>query len=46
MTVDLTEELQLQLEKELCEVSPDTLIKLVVFFKLKQGKCRAKLTLA
>ena len=36
------EELQFQLEKELCEVSPDTWIKLAVFFKLEQGTYQAK----
>ena len=41
MAVDL-EELQLRLEKELCEVSQDTLIKLAVFFKFEQGKYLAK----
>ena len=41
MAVDL-EELQLRLEKELCEVSQDTLIKLAVFFKFEQGKYQAK----
>jgi hypothetical protein len=32
MAIDL-EELQLELKKELCEVSQDTLVKLGVFFK-------------
>ena len=41
MAVDL-EELQLRLEKELCEVSQDTLIKLAVLFKFEQGKYQAK----
>ena len=41
MAVDL-EELQLRLEKELCKVSQDTLIKLAVFFKFEQGKYQAK----
>ena len=39
--VDL-EELQLQLEKKLCEVSHNTLTKLAIFFKLDEGKYQAK----
>ena len=39
MAVDL-KELQVRVEKELCEVSQDTLIKLAVFFKLEQGNTR------
>ena len=48
MAVDL-EELQLRLEKELCDVSQDTLIKLAVFFKFEQEKntqAKSKLSLA
>ena len=41
MAVDL-EELQLQVDKELCEVSQDTLIKLAIFFKWEQEKYQAK----
>ena len=37
MAMDL-EELQLQLEKVLCEVSEDILIKLAVFLKLDEVK--------
>ena len=41
MSSDL-EELQLQLEKDLCEVSKDTLVKLAVFFKWEEGKYQGK----
>lgn len=36
------EEFQLQLEKELCEVSEDILIKLAVFLKLEEGNYQGK----
>ena len=41
MAMDL-EELQLQLEKVLCEVSEDILIKLAVFLKLDEVKYQEK----
>jgi hypothetical protein len=41
MAMDL-EELQLQLEKVLCEVSEDILIKLAVFLKLDEVKYQGK----
>lgn len=41
MAMDL-EELQLQLEKELCEVSQDVLVKLAVFFKWEEAKYHGK----
>ncbi len=37
-----SEELQLQLEKDLCKVSKDTLVKRAVFFKWEEGKYQGK----